>query len=284
MKKLSLIFIMLFLANSVFSQDIEWREGIITPIQTYESDSLDFFIVEDNSRLFKAPKGKFKILRSTIFLSLKHDQNSFIIDIKFPPKGRLKNISGIESFNCKPVSEKSNTKKYTYQEIVNSLEILKNLENKKGGIIDWTDRGSCDGRAIQAYRKLKKQNFSTLKIIALVSDSIKSCYAPKKNVHPLWLYHVANAMHCDDNKYYVLDPFLDNGKPIELEEWKEKIIFGEKDCERFVLYANNCRVIGRPTVQNKKLSYKWTVGCGCDDPVPIIDIISKKGKAKKKVK
>ena len=282
MKKILLLFVLFSCVNSVFSQDFEVINGKIIPIQTYENDSLDFFVIKDNSRLFKTVKGKYNILKSTKFFNLKYDKDGFILNIELDLR-ELDNINSVERFDCKPFVEVGNTKKYSFNEIEKCLTLIKNLENKRGEKINWNDRGSCDARAYQAYKILKEQNFVTLRTIALVSDSIKSCYATKKNLYPLWLYHVANVMHCDDNKYYVLDPYLDMGKPIELSNWRKMITFGEQDCEKFVMYANNCRVFGHPTFLNNKSGYEWIVGCSCNE-VRELKLLPKPGLKKKKTK
>ena len=261
MKKIALLFSIFFPVFSAFSQkELILKNGKITKFKAFENDSLDFFTIDNNSRLFKALKGTVNLSPSgDYFDKLSHDKTGNILN--FTPVA-VRNTSLVQK-PCDPVKEKGDSKKYSFEEIKKCFAMIKKLN------LDWKNRGSCDERAFEVFRELRKQHYITLRTIAMVSDSMKRCYGTKNDTLPMWLYHVANAMYCNDNQYYVLDLYLDPNAPIALSDWKERIVFGEKDCERFELYVNNCRVKNHSTDSN---SYIWTVECSCD-PLTLKEVI-----------
>ena len=260
-KMLIIIIVVLFFENKLFAQNIKLFDNSIIKVEFLKNDSLDFFIVKNNSRLFKAPKGKFKLSNfygelGNVFKTLTHNKNGVILELE---ETMIENKSGIAyDYFCNPLIEDGKSKKYSFKEIENFLELVKSI-----GIV-WNDIGSCDNRANETRDSLNVREIVSLKAIAIANEFSEKCYCTKNDSFPIWMYHIANAIHCDDNKYYVLDPYLYPDKPIELKEWETTINCKKTDCEIFELYSNNCRVRQSLIFLNNSIRNNWVVSCFCN--------------------
>ena len=261
MKILIVTCLTLFFVNSVYSQNVQLFNGRIFMLNSLNNDSLDYFIINNNSTLFRAPKGKIKLsifpdAFGNMFKEVVHSQRGEILSLI---ETLTENKSGQKTndFKCKPIVENNSSKKYSFKEIIKCIKIIEGLR------LDWKNRGDCDNAADQVYDSLKSQKIIAVKTIGLFNESPNNCYTTPNDQYPIWMYHIANAIPCNDNKYYVLDFYLDKKKPIELSQWQKMITYQKKDCESFILYSNNCRVIGHPIFGAQNISYKWKIGCNC---------------------
>lgn len=256
MKIIWLLFVLCaYLLSASCTQSETIHRGKLRSFKAFglNNNSLDFFIVSGNARVFNAPKGKYSF-EGFGFLSLTFNKNNTIINL-------IGDDLGIEKYYkenrkiCGISKEDGSSKKYSKEEITKCFNILKNEET-----LDWTNWQSCEYRASQGYEILDSLNYVTTKIFGLPKLRVP-CYGP--NSIPIWAYHVANVMHCTDEKFYVLDPFINPNNPTELHEWENKVTVNNKDCEEFAHYKNNCSVQQVP--DSTRVGYSiFAIICYCE--------------------
>lgn len=243
MKNTFFFFLFINSFSMVYSQTRIINGGELKKIKIEGYKSVDFFIVPNNARLFNAPKGKF---RSIAFYKLTFDEkNNRIINLTPKPLSNIKVEKIDKTTFCSPQKEDGSSPKYTIDEIKKCFNILKNDKS-----LNWKNQDGCDDRASRGRIKLDSLGYISSKTFALPTFW-NTCYGGK---YPIWAYHVANVMHCNDNNFYVLDPHVVPHNPVLLENWKDTITFNKTDCEKFSLYRNNCVVRhpissgGNPTI------------------------------------